>query len=677
VNASNPVTPLPPEPADPGSEGLPRRFGKYSLLRKLATGGMAELFLALQKSVAGFEKLLVIKRILPAMNQDRAFIDMLLHEARIAATLTHANIVQIFDVGHVDGTYYIAMEHVHGEDLRGIVRQMRKKGVIEFPLEHAIEIMLGVTSGLAYAHEKRDLDGSPLNIVHRDISPQNVIVTFSGDVKVVDFGIAKSDTKMTMETQSGKLKGKVPYMSPEQAKGQQLDARSDIFAVGVMLFELTTGRRLFKGQSEFETLKLICEREYPKPSQVHPGYPPALEAIVMKALAKDRTQRYQSARELQSALEDFVRKDRIPVSNVALTQYMQSLFEEKLKAQKEQILQGKQLADIIDLQQENSLSEADGVQRLSSSLLSAPSAARTVTDIHPVPRSRALITTVAALGTIALAAVGYAWSVHQKPKAVATQLPPPPPPAPVNRGAISVTSDPPGASIWIDGEMRAEVSPAEILQLPLGRSFELRVSKEGYEAAKNTVALSEEQPTAKWDAHLTRGSVTVDLSVKPRPDGLAVFLDGKPLENVPATGITSGDQHKLLIGAPGYIDQTYTFIAAPQENKKFDVVLVKEPHRAKGVPPPPVAPHSSFDPPPVVPPPVVPVGKGKLNVGVSPGWCNVSVDGVARGPTPLAGLELPSGTHRVVCTPPDAPAMTATVNVSADNTTRYRFKIPQ
>ena len=235
--------------ADPAKDGLPRRFGKYTLLRKLAMGGMAELFLALQKSVAGFEKLLVIKRILPAMNRDRAFIDMLLHEARIAATLTHANIVQIFDVGQVDGTYYIAMEHVHGEDLRGIVRQMRKKGVIEFPLEHAIEIMLGVTSGLSYAHEKRDLDGSPLNIVHRDISPQNVVVTFSGDVKIVDFGIAKSDTKMTIETQSGKLKGKVPYMSPEQARGEAIDARSDVFAVGVMLFELTTGRRLFKGQS--------------------------------------------------------------------------------------------------------------------------------------------------------------------------------------------------------------------------------------------------------------------------------------------------------------------------------------------------------------------------------------------------------------------------------------------
>src|SRR3954470_6439560 len=140
------------------AETLPRQFGKYTLLRKLSAGGMAELFLALHRSVAGFEKLIVIKRILPSMNQDRGFIDMLLHEARVAATLSHPNIVQIFDVGQVDGTYFIAMEHVHGEDLRSIVRQMKKKGVNDFPLEHAISIVLGICGGLAYAHEKRDLD---------------------------------------------------------------------------------------------------------------------------------------------------------------------------------------------------------------------------------------------------------------------------------------------------------------------------------------------------------------------------------------------------------------------------------------------------------------------------------------------------------------------------------------
>ena len=181
---------------DGATDGLPRRFGKYTLLRKLAVSGMAELFLAIQRSVAGFEKLIVIKRILPSMNQDRAFIDMFLHEARVAATLSHPNIVQIFDVGQVDTTYFIAMEHVHGEDLRSIVRQMKKKGVNDFPLEHAISIVLGTCGGLAYAHEKRDIDGSALNIVHRDISPQNVVVTVSGDVKIVDFGIAKSDTKL-------------------------------------------------------------------------------------------------------------------------------------------------------------------------------------------------------------------------------------------------------------------------------------------------------------------------------------------------------------------------------------------------------------------------------------------------------------------------------------------------
>src|SRR4051812_19770252 len=175
-----------------GGEVMPKQFGKYTLLRRLAAGGMAELFLALHRSVAGFEKLIVIKRILPSMNHDRGFIDMLLHEARIAAGLSHPNIVQIFDVGQVEGTYFIAMEHIHGEDIRSIVRAMKKNGVTEFPLEHTLSIIIGMCAGLAYAHEKRDLDGRLLDIVHRDISPQNIVITFTGDVKVVDFGIAKS-----------------------------------------------------------------------------------------------------------------------------------------------------------------------------------------------------------------------------------------------------------------------------------------------------------------------------------------------------------------------------------------------------------------------------------------------------------------------------------------------------
>jgi serine/threonine-protein kinase len=391
----------------------------------------------------------------------------------------------------------------------------------------------------------------------------------------------------------------------------------------------------------------------------------------MKALAKEREARYQSAREVQSALEDFVRRERIPVSNVALTQYMQSLFEEKLLAQKEQILQGKQLADIIDLQQPLETTgqhDVDPSLRLSSSVLSAPSAARTVTEIRVVKRtSPVTVTAFAAVITVAIATSVYGWRLHRKAlaDAAAVSVVSSMPVVPVNRGSISVSTDPPGASIWIDGEMRSEVTPAEIKQLPTGRDFEVKMSKEGFEALKKTVTLSDAEPSAKWDAPLSKGSVTLDLAVKPSPAGLALVLDGKPLAGINTTGVTSGDQHKLVVGAPGYADQTFTFIAAPQETKHFDVALVKETHRTH------VASSGGATPAPG------PVGNGKLNVGASPGWCNVSVDGVARGPTPLAGLELSAGSHRVVCAPPDHPAMSTTVAVAADGTTRYRFALPQ
>jgi eukaryotic-like serine/threonine-protein kinase len=331
-------------------EPLPRKLGKYTLVRKLASGGMADVFLAIQRSVGGFEKLIVIKRILRSLDGDYAYVDMLLHEARVAATLSHPNIVQVFDVGSVDGEYFIAMEHVHGEDLRTVVRQMKSLGFPEFPVEHALSIILGVCAGLTYAHEKRDLAGKPLNIVHRDVSPQNVVVTFSGGVKLVDFGIAKSgaaksETPSVDDSDVGRLKGKIPYMSPEQARGETVDWRSDIFSAGVMLFELTTGRRLFKAASEFETLKIICDGPYPLPSHVREGYPQALQAIVTRALARDRSDRWQSAREMQAALEEFVRVERLPVSPVALSGLMRSLFAEELHRHDEALQEDKRHAD--------------------------------------------------------------------------------------------------------------------------------------------------------------------------------------------------------------------------------------------------------------------------------------------------------------------------------------------
>lgn len=401
----------------------------------------------------------------------------------------------------------------------------------------------------------------------------------------------------------------------------------------------------------------------------------------MRALSKDRTTRFQSARELQSALEDFVRRERIPVSNVALTQYMQSLFEEKLLAQKEQLLQGKQLADIIDLQQPDALlADVDGGMRLSSSVMSAPSAARTLTEIRPVKRAHpVLVTALAALVTGGAITGVFAWRAHQKALIDAATLAPPPPVVPVNRGSIAFISDPPGATIWIDGEMRSDVTPAQVAQLPTGRPIEVKMSKEGFEATRKTFTLTDAEPSARWESALSRGSVTLDVAVLPKAASAVVLLDGKAQPGPTVAGITSGDQHKLVVGAAGYVDQAFTFVASPQETKHFDVVLVKEGHHSHGstVPVTPPPPPSGDTPPPPPPPPPPPLGNGKLNVGASGGWCNVSVDGVVRGPTPLAGLELPAGHHRVVCAPPDHPTMSASVNVAADGTTRYRFTIPQ
>ena len=638
------------------ADGLPKRFGKYTLLRSLAKGGMAELFLALQKSVAGFEKLIVIKRILPSMNTDAAFIEMLLQEARTSATLSHPNIVQIFDVGQTEGLYFIAMEHVHGEDIRSVVRQMKTKSVPEFPLEHALAIALGMCAGLTYAHEKRDLDGTALNIVHRDISPQNVVLTFSGDVKIVDFGIAKSDSKLAGDTKSGKLKGKVPYMSPEQARGENIDARSDIFATGVMLFELTTGKRLFKGSSEFETLKLICEREYPRPTQIRPGYPPGLEHIVMKALTKDRTQRYQSARDMQSDLEEFVRNERIPVSNIALSQFMQSLFEDKLASQKELLLQGKQLADIIEQQ-----NPRDSTTDYSQPMLSTPAASHTVTDL-PANRGKGGLVVGLILGlTLIIGGIGGTlWFLKQKQHQGTASIPPVPPPA--VKGTVEVSSNPPGASIWINGDLRPEVTPATLTQLPTGGgAIEVKLTHDGFESDKESVTLTEAQPKGTIKVDLKKGSVVVTVTVLPAGLKTTVSLDGKKYDGLEVDGIPSGDQHKLIVSSAGYQDYATTFIGAPQEKKHFDVTLQKE-VKVVGTS------HTATV--------TGPTGSGKLNVGASGGWCNVSVDGVPRGATPVAGIELSAGPHRVTCTPGDGkPAQTATVVVPANDTARQKFSL--
>jgi len=322
-------------PAD-SLAGLPSaHLGKYQLIRRLATGGMAELFLARATALHGFEKLVVLKRILPQHAESEDFIRMFLAEARLAATLHHPNIVQVYDIGEEHGAYFFTMEYVQGQDLRKLVRAARKKSV-PIPIEHVLHIIAGVAAGLNHAHEKNGRDGQPLGIVHRDVSPSNVLVTYEGGVKIVDFGIAKAATAQ-VNTIAGTLKGKIPYMSPEQCRGEGVDRRSDIFSIGTLLWEMTTGSRLFAGDNEFAILNRVAKGDVPPPSSIRPDYPPELEAIVMRALQADPVQRYESALDMQIDLEDFAREARLPVSSARMSKFMRELFAEEIQKARQEL----------------------------------------------------------------------------------------------------------------------------------------------------------------------------------------------------------------------------------------------------------------------------------------------------------------------------------------------------
>ena len=223
----------------------PIKFGKYLLLERIAVGGMAEVFVAKAFGVEGFERLLAIKKILPTMGEDGEFISMFVDEARIAVQLSHANIVQVLELGKHDDNLYIAMEYISGRDLRQVIERFRKRAQ-PMPIPQVCLMVAEVCEALDYAHRKRDARGQPLGIVHRDVSPQNVIVSFEGETKLIDFGIAKAESRL-QKTQAGILKGKFSYMSPEQVRGQAVDGRSDIFAAGILLWELICGEKLFSG----------------------------------------------------------------------------------------------------------------------------------------------------------------------------------------------------------------------------------------------------------------------------------------------------------------------------------------------------------------------------------------------------------------------------------------------
>ncbi len=427
-----------------------RRLGRYELVYEIGHGGMANVFLARARGPAGFQKWFAIKRVHDQLAKNRDFVNMFLDEARIAAAIQHPNVAHVFDLGEADGRYFLAMEYLHGEPLTSVATKC-SVSMGRVPAGLAAYIVARAAEGLHHAHEAKDADGRPMNLVHRDVSPHNVFVTYDGQVKLTDFGVAKAAGRIT-HTETGVVKGKLPYASPEQLRGDPLDRRSDIFALGVVLWEIATGRRLFRASSDAETLHRIYSGYRLSPTSLVPGFPAELERIIDRALAHDVAKRYATAAELARDLDRFLATSSQPSGSAELASTMRQLFAAQI-AEKDGILRRGRETPIepdvpasieIEVPEEPSRSQMRRTDsRPAEGQLTPPA------GLRPGP-GRALMGVALLLVALSVAAGVY----------FALSLP--------GTSQIRVDTSPGGAEVWIDGQLAAGRSPVLVEEVAEG-----------------------------------------------------------------------------------------------------------------------------------------------------------------------------------------------------------------
>ena len=369
------------------------QFGRYRLLGTMGSGGMARLYLALMTGAGGFSRVVALKRVLPQFAASQDFIRMFVNEARLAAKLDHPNIIRTYEFGEEAGQYFIAMEYLAGEDLWKVLRRCRKLQVL-IPIPIIVHIGQAIAEALQFAHDLQDESGRPLGLVHRDVNPSNVILTFHGITKLGDFGIAKATQSLDSSTRAGFFKGKFPYAAPEQIAGGELDARADVFALGIVLWELTTIRRLFARKTDAATIQAVSRFQVPSLSEFRNDVPHELDAIVRRALSRRPEKRYQSAGEMAEALGQLERKLVAPAMSREIRNWLIDLFGEVRANLKMRISQGRSLRElnedlqgnmrkIVGIGQLESVSEVGQVVRRPGSAGSAPSNAAATTGVKP------------------------------------------------------------------------------------------------------------------------------------------------------------------------------------------------------------------------------------------------------------------------------------------------------
>lgn len=636
-------------------------YGSYQLLKRLATGGMAEIYLAKQSGPEGFEKLLVVKRILPHLSENEEFVKMFLDEARIAARLNHPNIAQIYNLGAVEESYFIAMEYIHGEDLRRVWKRTQELGQA-MPVPLVCRVIMEICAGLDYAHNKADPTGKPLGIVHRDISPQNVLLTFDGGVKIVDFGIAKAVIQAS-QTRSGVLKGKYSYMSPEQAAGKRLDRRTDIFALGVIFHELLTGSRLFKRGTDVETLTAVSECKVPAPSSVNARLSKALDDVVLRALAKDPAERYPDAVSFQIAIENWLVSHKLPSSSAHLSTFMKEIYAERL--QEEEASNRASAAAAVGstvLTELSANSQDETIATLQGKTISIRSAGPHRPGRAELPREipkqltevsagvysgrRRLSVLQAAWVVAAASVIGVAgWQLWAKTR--------PANPGEVRgQGAPTVAAPPrtPGADAETPRTVPARQNTATELGLDLSHeSPGARVVREAGGARERT--------RVEETALVERRVISVELRLSTDPDGAQVFVNGTPLGSAPvALDVAARSQVAVRLEAPGYPDLERRIPIGSRPVQRERLVMTRGGPAAaegsaggKGRPAKGLVDEERR-------------GTGTVRFAVTP-WAEVSCGSHRLGSTPFGDQQLPAGTYQCRFVNPELGTRTRRVEV--------------
>jgi serine/threonine protein kinase len=610
-------------------------FGKYALIRRLALGGMGEVFLAQQTGgVAGAERLVILKSLLPELASQDGFIDQFLDEARVAAKLNHPNIVQMYEAGLWNGVYFIAMEFIRGENLSRVAKAARQRGT-KIPLHVLVRIVRDALLGLAHAHTAHDeMTGAPLGVVHRDVSPQNIMVRMDGVTKVVDFGIAKAGNRSS-RTATGVLKGKLQYMAPEQVQGEHLDARADQFAMGVVLWELVTDMRLFEGDNEIQLLKAVMVQPIPRPSQYAPGLPADLEAAILRMLSREPAGRFESCEDAADALTAWLNTGSRRVTETEVAGWIKQV-----------------VGDAVDEHTRNLTPSSDnfvlglhgaqaGVKRVLPA--SSPGTTQPTVVRQAQHKTRAALA-VAGGATAAVVVVGVVAAIlvaSREPAPAATlpagsssATPATPTPKPTVAASPAVLGDdgvsleltaPLGARVFVDDALQPGRVPLTLRGLSPGPHRIVVVGDDG-----GRVDVPYVPPAPR-------------LSITTTPPGAAVTVDGAPLGMTPLStdGVPPGN-HELVLRLDGH-KPLKEIVGDLQAGERRALERTLEKAQAVAARPAPSTTTAS------APEPSSPAAEcfGALTLDTTP-WSKVTIDGDPYGTTPLYVRRIKGGVHKVV-----------------------------